>query len=76
MVQMDATSLFCPEFSLPVRQFLKSLPDNEVAHIVTKEKRALARMQHICFAYDWSLANKEVGDEFHFLVTKQPILKQ
>ncbi|MFT5715933.1 MAG: TusA-related sulfurtransferase [Oleiphilaceae bacterium] len=67
---MDATSLFCPEFSLPVRQFLKSLPDNEVAHIVTREKRALARMQQICAAYDWSLDNRTVGNTFHFLVTK------
>lgn len=70
MQQLDARDLFCPEFSLPVRQFLKSVPDNESAHVVTLEKRAAMRMKHICSAYNWTLEAKQEGDTFHFLVKK------
>ena len=70
MVQMDARTLFCPEFSLPVRQFLKSIPDNEVAHIVTHEERAVARMNHLCDVYGWQIDKKIAGKYIHFLVKK------
>ena len=71
MMQLDARNLYCPEFSLPVRQFLNSVPDNVSAHIVTFEPRASMRMKHICSAYNWSLKEKKEGDTIHFLVKKE-----
>lgn len=69
--QLDATDLFCPEFSLPVRQFLNALEEDEQGHIVTKEKRAVVRLQHICKVYEWQLKGPvPEGDLIHFIVSK------
>jgi TusA-related sulfurtransferase len=67
----DATDLRCPEFTLPVRTFLEELPENDVAHIITKEERADLRLTHICAVYEWSLKGPIKKDDLiHFMITK------
>lgn len=69
--QLDATDLYCPDWSLPVRRFLNDVPIGERAHIVTKEKRAGARLKLICASYDWCLEGPILEDGLiHFLITK------
>ena len=68
----DATEIRCPEFSLPVRTFLEDLPENDIAHIVTKENRADIRLKHICAVYEWSLKGPVLKDGLiHFMITKK-----
>ncbi|MDC8832984.1 hypothetical protein [Alteromonas gilva] len=70
IAQFDARQLKCPAFSLPVRRFLNELPNGKLAHIVTEEPRAHARMKHICSVYGWKLKNHVEGDLHHFIVDK------
>lgn len=69
--QLDATELYCPDWSLPVRRFLNDVPEGEKAHIVTKESRAEARLKFICASYGWLLQGPILEDGLiHFLITK------
>jgi TusA-related sulfurtransferase len=68
----DATELKCPEFALPVRMFLEEIPENDIAHIVTKEERADIRLKHICAVYEWKIKGPILKDGFiHFMITKE-----
>lgn len=69
-IQFDATDLYCPEFSLPVRKFLSSIAETELAHIVTKERRSIARIKHICTSYGWQYKCIVKNGLIHFLVSK------
>ena len=71
MMQFDAKAIRCPDYSLVVRGFLNTVPDNERAHIVTREPRALKRMEHICSVYEWQLDVSQNNDDIHFMVTKK-----
>lgn len=53
---IDATDVFCPEFTTPVISLIKKLvsPGSE-AVIKTKEVRGLKRIQHICAAHEWKV---------------------
>lgn len=69
--QLDATGIYCPNWSLPVRQFLNKIPEGEQAHIVTREERGEARLKLICANYGWILeAPVRNGGLIHFLVKK------
>jgi TusA-related sulfurtransferase len=69
-IQFDATDLYCPEFSLPVRKFLSSIAETELAHIITKERRSIARIKHICVSYGWQYKCVDKNGLIHFLVSK------
>lgn len=69
--QLDATELYCPDWSLPVRQFLNKVPSGHRAHIVTREIRAEARLKLICANYGWTLCEPVMqNDLIHLMVTK------
>lgn len=69
-IQLDATNLWCPDFSLPVRRFLSEIEDHDYAHIVTKEPRAEARIEHICVTYSWFWKVQNCDGLFHFIISK------
>ena len=56
LIGIDATDLFCPEFTTPVLSLIKKLvPVGGSAVIKTKEEKGLKRIQHICSSFDWSV---------------------
>jgi hypothetical protein len=56
LIGIDATELFCPEFTTPVLSLINRLvPTGKNAVIKTKEHRGLTRIQHICASYDWNV---------------------
>jgi TusA-related sulfurtransferase len=69
--QLDATALFCPDWSLPVRRFLNDIPSGDKAHIVTKEPRSDPRIRQICASYEWELqSHTQDNGLIHYLIQK------
>jgi hypothetical protein len=56
LVGIDATTIFCPEFTTPVMSLIKKhIPKGGQGVIKTKESRALLRTQHLCASFDWEV---------------------
>ena len=72
MKGIDATEVFCPEFTTPVIRLIKKhLTKGELGVIKTKEERAVKRLQHICASHDWSLLGyKKQSDTYYILVQR------
>ncbi|MFT5852636.1 MAG: hypothetical protein ACI87J_002614 [Colwellia sp.] len=70
-IGIDATDIFCPEFTTPVISLIKKLvsPGNE-AVIKTQEKMGLKRLQHICAVHEWKVtAFMEKDGVFYIAIT-------
>ncbi len=69
---LDATSIFCPELSLPIRRFInKQVSVGQDCVVATREKRSENRVKHICQVNDWVLKkSEEVQGVFYYLIHK------
>lgn len=70
-IGIDATELFCPEFTSPVMSLIKKhvAPGNR-AVIKTKESRGLDRLKHLCASFDWLVVGyKHVGDTYYIAIS-------
>lgn len=72
LVGIDATDVFCPEFTTPVISLIKrKVPIGGGAVIKTKEKKGLKRIQHICASFDWAvIAFMEQDDIFYIQIQR------
>jgi hypothetical protein len=67
-IGIDATEVFCPEFTTPVISLINKLvKKGEQAVIKTLETRALKRIQHICLSYDWTVTGYMEKDGFYYI---------
>lgn len=68
MKGVDATKLFCPEFTVPVIRLIKKNFDiGEVGVIKTKEARALLRLQEVCAQSDWNIKAYQQTNDMHYI---------
>ena len=69
---LNATNVFCPELSLPVRRFINEQVEvGEDCIIATKEKRSKTRIKHICIVNNWKLKKSEESQGvFYYLIHK------
>lgn len=70
-IGIDATDVFCPEFTTPVIALIKKLVTKGGNAVVkTFEHRALLRMQHICLSHDWKVTGyMEKDGVFYIAIT-------
>lgn len=70
MKGIDATHVFCPEFTAPVLKLInKHLKPGETGVIKTKELRSPIRVLHLCKSYDWVMKGyKQIGDEIYIKI--------
>jgi len=70
LIQIDATSIWCPNFTSPVMSLIKKkIPKGQSGIVITNERRSVKRMEHLCASFDWLLKEKIEKDGcFMFLV--------
>lgn len=67
-VGIDATDVFCPEFTTPVISLIKKLVKKGGSAVIkTLEERGLKRVQHICLAHDWKVTGYMVKDDIFYI---------
>jgi len=70
IIKIDATQVWCPNFTTPVMSLIKKkIIKGHSGVVITKEKRSVKRMEHLCASFDWLIKEKrEVNGCFIFLV--------
>lgn len=70
-VGIDATDVYCPEFTTPVLSLIKKLvKPGQSAVIKTREERAFKRLQHICASHDWTVIAYMEKNSIYFIQIK------
>jgi len=69
-IGIDATALYCPEFTTPVMSLIKQhIKADQQVVIKTKEPRSVARIKHLCASFEWNIVDYQHKDGlFYFLI--------
>ena len=72
MKGIDASELYCPEFTSPVLSLIKKHITVGTQGIVkTKEPRAKERLAHLCVSYGWKMIGYEQRDDDYYFIIER-----
>ena len=74
MVGIDATNIFCPDFTVPVMSLIKKhVKPGQQGVIKTKEARSVKRLAHLCASNGWVLEKQQTVKDLYFFQILVPI---